>query len=185
MIFHKTALKDAYVIELNKLTDERGFFARAWCKEEFDENQLSSNVVQANISHNKLKGTIRGMHYQVAPYEEAKLIRCIKGSIFDVIIDLRQDSPTFEQWLAFELTENNFKMLYVPQGFAHGFQTMENDTNVFYQVTQYYTPRCENGLRYNDPYFNIKWPLRATVVSEKDRTWENYNQKHADKISDL
>jgi dTDP-4-dehydrorhamnose 3,5-epimerase len=174
MIFTETKLKDAYIIELKKMGDQRGFFARAWCQREFDEHGLVSQVVQANLSYNKAKGTLRGMHYQRAPYAETKLIRCIRGALYDVIIDLRPDSPTYMQWLGVELTTENHKMLYVPEGFGHGFQTLVDNTEAFYQVSEFYTPNAEGGIRYDDPAFNIEWPLEVQVISDKDKSWPDY-----------
>jgi dTDP-4-dehydrorhamnose 3,5-epimerase len=174
VIFTKTKLKDTHIIEIEKLEDTRGFFARSWCRKEFDEHGLISTVVQANISWNKKKGTLRGMHYQIPPYEEVKLVRCSRGSIYDVIIDLRKDSPSYMQWLGVELTADDYKLLYVPGGFAHGFQTLEDDTEVVYQVSQFYTPGAETGLRWEDPAFSINWPLDVQVISDKDRNWPDY-----------
>jgi len=171
VIFAETKLKDAHIIEIEKMEDTRGFFARSWCRKEFDRHGLVSTVVQANISWNKKRGTLRGMHYQVAPYEEVKLVRCSRGSIYDVIIDLRKDSATYKEWLGVELTADEYKLLYVPGGFAHGFQTLEDDTEVVYQVSQFYTPGAEAGLRWDDPAFNINWPLEVQVISDKDRNW--------------
>jgi len=175
MIFKETKLKDAYVIEIEKLEDRRGFFARAWCQREFEAHGLVSRVVQANISYNRKKGTLRGLHYQVAPYAETKLVRCTRGAIYDVIVDLRPDSPTYMQWLGVELTAENYKMLYVPEGFAHGFQTLTDETEVTYQVSQFYTPGAEGGVRYNDPAFGIEWPLTVQVISDKDQNWPDYS----------
>ena len=168
MIFKKTKLEGAFVIEVQKLVDERGYFGRSWCKKEFETHGLNANVVQANVSYSKTKGTLRGMHYQVAPYSETKTIRCMSGSIYDVIVDIRPESPTFRQWIGVELSQVNGLMLYVPEGFAHGFVTLEDHTSVHYLVTAYYTPGAEGGLRYDDPMFNIEWPINPTVVSEKD-----------------
>lgn len=169
MIFTETKLKGAYIIEINQIKDERGFFGRSWCKREMEEHGLNGNVVQSNTSFSKAKGTIRGLHYQKSPYEETKLMRCTKGAIFDVIIDLRENSPTFLQWLGVELTEANYKMLYVPENFAHGFVTLSDNSEVTYLVTQYYTPGAEAGIRYDDPLFNIQWPVAVEVITEKDR----------------
>lgn len=174
MIFKETDLQGAYVIELEEFRDERGFFARAWCQKEFNDHALNSRVVQANLSYNEKKATLRGMHYQVAPHEESKLVRCIKGAIFDVIIDMRPESSTYKDWIGVELSSENRKMLYVPEGFAHGFQTLEDHTEVFYQVTEFYTPGAERGARYNDPAFQIDWPLEVCVVSEKDANWQDF-----------
>lgn len=174
MIFTETALKGAFILEVKQLEDERGFFGRIWCKKEMEDHGLNGNVVQANMSYNKKKGTVRGMHFQHSPYAETKLIRCTKGAIYDVIIDLRKDSPTYKQWIGVELTEQNHKMLYVPENFAHGFITLEDDTEVAYQVTQYYTPGAEGGIRWNDPSFNIQWPVPVDLVSDKDKNHPDY-----------
>jgi dTDP-4-dehydrorhamnose 3,5-epimerase len=169
MIFTETKLKGAFIIDVKRLEDERGFFGRAWCKREFEQHGLNSNAVQANVSYNKVKGTLRGMHFQVAPYAEAKIIRCTSGALYDVIIDIRPESPTYKQWIGVELTEESMRMLYVPEGFAHGFVTLKDHTSAHYLVTQYYTPGSESGIRYDDPEFDIAWPIKPTVVSEKDR----------------
>lgn len=174
MIFFETKLKGACIIEIQKMEDERGFFARAWCQKEFAEHNLTPRVVQANVSFNKKKGTLRGMHYQIAPYEEAKLVRCTSGAIYDVIIDLRPDSPTYKEWTGVELTAKNYKMLYVPENFAHGFQTLLDNTEVTYQVSQFYSPGSEQGIRWNDPTFGIEWPLAIQVISDKDKNWPDY-----------
>jgi dTDP-4-dehydrorhamnose 3,5-epimerase len=175
VIFTETKLKGAYIIELEELKDNRGFFARAWCQHEYEKHGLNARFVQANVSSSIKKGTLRGMHYQISPYEEIKLMRCIKGSIYDVIIDLRPDSSTYAQWIGLELTSENHKMLYVPENFAHGFQTLEDNTEVFYPVSQFYTPGSERGIRYDDPAFGIKWPeINDLVMSEKDKCWPDY-----------
>jgi dTDP-4-dehydrorhamnose 3,5-epimerase len=175
MIYKETKLKGAFIIELEKIKDERGFFARSWCANEFKSRGLDSFFVQSNISFNKKKDTIRGMHYQIAPFEETKLIRCNKGAIYDVIIDLRPDSATYKQWIAVELTEYNYRILYVPKGFAHGYQTLVDNTEVFYQVSQFYSPEHERGIRWNDPAFNIKWQgTGEKIISEKDRNWPDF-----------
>ncbi len=174
MIFKETNLKGAFIIEIEKKVDNRGFFARTWCRKEFEAYDLNLQLFQANVSFSKRKGTLRGMHYQVAPYEESKLVRCTSGAIFDVIIDLRPDSPTYRQWLGMELTSENYKMLFVPKNFAHGFQTLKDNTEVIYQVSQFYSPESERGIRYNDPTFGIKWPIDAQVVSDKDKNCSNY-----------
>jgi dTDP-4-dehydrorhamnose 3,5-epimerase len=174
MIFKETRLKGAYIIELEPLADERGFFAHSFCRKEFEEKGLNPNVAQSSISYNKKRGTLRGMHYQTAPYEEAKLVRCTKGAIYDVIIDLRPGSPTYCQWFAVELSAENYKMLYVPEGFAHGFQTIEDDTVVNYQLSEFYHPDSARGVRWNDPAFGIKWPIEPTVISEKDQNTPDF-----------
>ena len=174
MIFNETELKGAYIIEIEKLKDHRGFFARSWCQKEFEEHNLVSRVKQANVSYNKTKGTLRGMHYQLSPYEETKLVRCTRGAIYDVIIDLRPDSTSYTQWIGVELTEENYKMLYVPENFAHGFQSLKDDTEVTYQVSQFYTPGSESGIRWDDPAFSLKWPIEIKVISDKDKSWPDY-----------
>ena len=174
MIFTETKLAGAYLIELEKRGDERGFFARAWCRNEFEQHGLVSRLVQVNLSSNNKAGTLRGMHYQKAPDEETKLIRCTRGALYDVIIDLRPDSPTYKEWLGVELTAGNHRMLYVPKNFAHGFQTLEDDTEAIYQVSQFYAPQSEGGVRWNDPAFGIEWPLPAQVISDKDQNWPDF-----------
>jgi dTDP-4-dehydrorhamnose 3,5-epimerase len=176
MIFKETMLPGAYVVELDKREDDRGFFARAWCAKEFAAHSLTSHVVQANTSFNKKMGTLRGMHYQIVPHPEAKLIRCIRGSIYDVIIDLRPSSPTCKRWIGVELSAKNRSMLYVPENFAHGFITLEDDTEILYLVSDFYSPECERGVRYNDPAFGIVWPVKVQVISSKDQTWPDYQQ---------
>jgi dTDP-4-dehydrorhamnose 3,5-epimerase len=168
MIFTETDLQGVYLIDLTPHQDERGFFARSWCQREFREHGLNPNLVQCNISYNKSKGTMRGMHLQLPPFAEAKLVRCTRGSIYDVIIDLRSGSDSYLQWLGVELSASNYKMLYIPEGFAHGFQTLEDDTEVFYQMSEFYSPECSRGLRWNDRAFGIKWPLAVSVISARD-----------------
>jgi dTDP-4-dehydrorhamnose 3,5-epimerase len=177
MIFWETGINGAFFIEIEKITDNRGFFARTWCKIEFETKGLNTHFVQANMSYNKKSGTIRGMHYQVAPCEEVKLIRCTTGAIYDVIIDLRRYSSTYKKWIGVELTEDNYKMLYVPEGFAHGFQTLTDDAQVFYQVSQFYSPECEKGIRWDDPAFKIEWPeTTERIISGKDQMWTDYKE---------
>ena len=172
LIFNETKLKGSFVIELEKVTDERGFFARSWDKKIFVEKHLNPNLVQCNISFNLKKGTIRGMHYQLPPYEEAKLVRCTKGHVYEVMIDLRPNSVTFKKWLAVELRDEDYKMLYVPEGFALGFQTLEDNTELSYQMSQIYSPEHARGIRWDDPVFGISWPLKPTVISEKDSSYK-------------
>lgn len=176
MIFKETELNDALVIDLNKLGDERGFFARAFCVNEFKEHGIEFPVAQANVSYNRYKHTLRGMHYQKEPYGEAKLVRCTRGAIWDAIIDVRPDSSTYMQWVGVELTEQNYRMLYVPEGFAHGFITLEDETEVTYQVSEFYTPGAENGIRWDDQTFNIDWPADPKVISEKDKSWPDFKK---------
>jgi len=174
MIFQKVQLAGAYVIDLDRIEDDRGFFARAWCQREFEQQGLESRLVQCNLSQNHSAGTLRGMHYQVNPYKETKLVRCVKGRIFDVIIDLRADSPTYLQWFGVELSADNHRALYVPEGFAHGYQTLEANTEVFYQVSEFYSPGSEQGLRWDDRAIAIDWPLAPTIISEKDRNYADF-----------
>lgn len=168
MIFTETKLKGAFIIELEKKEDDRGFFARSWDQNEFKEHGLNSKLIQCSVSFNKKRGTLRGMHYQVYPHEETKLVRCTKGSMFDVIIDLRKKSETFKEWFGVDLNAENHKMLYVPEGFAHGFQTLEDNTEVFYQMSEVYVPECARGVRWDDPNFKISWPLQSPIISQKD-----------------
>lgn len=174
MIFTETKLKDAYCIGLEKLEDDRGFFARTWCHREFKEKGISFNLVQGNVSFNKKRGTLRGMHYQAAPYEEAKLVWCIRGAMYDVIIDLRPYSETFKQWISVDLTAENKKLLYIPEGFAHGFLTLMDNTEVFYLMSEFYVPGSARGVRWNDPSFQIHWPAEVIVISEKDRQYPDF-----------
>ena len=174
MIFIETKLKGAFVIEPERLEDKRGFFARTWCKREFEDHGVNPNLVQCNISFNKKRGTLRGMHHQVAPHEEAKLVWCTIGAIYDVIIDLRPNSPTFKEWFSVELTAKNRKMIYIPEGFSHGFMTLKDNTEVFYQMSEFYAPECARGVRWNDPAFDIVWPGDVTVISERDNQYPDF-----------
>lgn len=171
----ETKLKGAFIIELERLDDERGFFARTFCQREFKEHGLNPKIVQCNMSFNRKKGTLRGMHYQAFPYEEAKLIRCTKGAIYDVIVDLRSDSLTFKQWFAVDLTDENRRMLYIPGGFAHGFQTLDNNTEVFYLMSEFYHPECAKGIRWNDPTFRIEWRIENPIISKRDLQYPDFN----------
>jgi dTDP-4-dehydrorhamnose 3,5-epimerase len=175
MIFTPTELPDVVMVDLERREDERGFFARAWCAREFAEAGLSTDLVQCNLSFNEERGTLRGMHFQRAPHAEAKLVRCTRGAIFDVAIDLRPDSPTHTRWVGVELTADNRRALYVPEGFAHGYQTLADGTETFYQVSEWYTPDFEGGVRWDDPAFGIEWPLPDDpVLSPKDAGWPDY-----------
>lgn len=172
MKFIETQLKGAFVIEPEKIEDSRGFFARAFCENKFQSHKLNIRWVQSNISFNKQVGTLRGMHYQAPPHAEIKLVRCTRGAIFDVIVDLRKNSETYKQWFALELTEFNHKMLYIPEGFAHGFLTLNDNTEVFYQHSEFFVPLAGCGLMWNDPALAIKWPSMATyILSDKDQAW--------------
>lgn len=175
MIVEETGIAGAVIIDLDRKEDDRGFFARTWDVEEFADLGLNPRLVQCNLSFNHKRGTLRGMHYQVSPHEEAKLVRCTQGAIFDVIVDVRAGSSTFLRWIGVELTAENRRALYVPEGFAHGYQTLQDDTEAFYQVTEFYTPEAERGARYNDPAFGIEWPLgEPAVISDKDAEWPDF-----------
>ena len=171
MEFIKTSLADAMLIDIRKLADDRGYFARTFCAEEFGKAGLETRFPQANHSHNLRAGTLRGMHFQRAPHGEVKVVRCVRGALHDVIIDLRPASPTYRRWEGFELTAENGRMLYVPAGFAHGFQTLRDDTDASYLVSHPYTPGAEGGVRFDDPAFGIAWPLPVGTISEKDAAW--------------
>jgi dTDP-4-dehydrorhamnose 3,5-epimerase len=176
MIFTEVELPGAFIVELEQLHDERGYFARAWSETEFREHGLAGRAVQGNVAYNRRRGTLRGMHYQVAPHEEAKLIRCTRGSLYDVIVDLRPTSPTYLRWTGIELRAADGRMFYVPEGFAHGYQTLEDDTEVFYLVSEAYAPEAERGVRWDDPAFAIDWPpADPRIVSEKDREWPAFS----------
>lgn len=174
MLFTETKLKGAFVLEIEKREDNRGFFARTFCQNEFKAHGMNPLVAQCNIAYNKKKGTLRGMHFQNAPYAENKLVRCTKGAIHDVIIDLRPDSPTYKQWVSAELTEENHKLLYVPEGFGHGYQTLTETAEVIYQVSQFYAPESASGVRHNDPAFGITWPLEVAAISDLDKNWPDF-----------
>jgi dTDP-4-dehydrorhamnose 3,5-epimerase len=174
MLFRETTLPGAYLVELEKREDIRGFNARMWCREEFGARGLAADLVQINIIYNPRKGTLRGMHYQVAPHAESKLFRCSRGAIFDAIIDLRPDSPTYRKWFSVELTADDYTMLYVPANFAQGFLTLEDDTEVTYHVSEFYSPESERGVRYDDRSFGIAWPGSIEVISQKDRRWPDW-----------
>ena len=171
MIFRELALPGAYLIDLEPHRDDRGQFARAWCREEFGDQGLVTDFVQGNVSINPEAGTLRGLHYQDDPHGEVKLIRCVRGAIYDVIVDVRPGSPAYLQWVAVELSPSQLRMLYVPEGFAHGFQTRRPDTEVNYLVSAPYAPGAGRGMRYDDPALGIDWPLPVTKISEQDRNW--------------
>jgi dTDP-4-dehydrorhamnose 3,5-epimerase len=173
--FFETKLKGAFLIDIEPFEDERGFFARTCCRKEFEQHGIYADWVQCNISYNKRKGTLRGMHYQVAPFAEAKLVRCTMGAIYDVIIDLRPDSATYCQWISAELSAENRKMMYIPQGFANGFQTLMDNCEVFYQMSEFFTPGYARSVRWNDPQFKIRWPEAERTISEKDQAIEDFD----------
>jgi dTDP-4-dehydrorhamnose 3,5-epimerase len=171
MLFTPTPLAGAFVVDIERHEDSRGFFARSFCEQEFAAHGLRHRPLQSNISFNALPGTVRGMHYQRAPHEEAKLVRCTTGRVFDVIIDIRENSPTRHQWFGVELDSDSRRALYIPEGFAHGFQTLEHATEVFYEMFNTFHPDCAEGLRWDDPVLGIAWPLRPTTISERDRAY--------------
>ena len=174
MIFKESPLAGAFVIDLEPIGDERGFFARSFCRREFEAHGLNPDLAQCNISLNLRQGTLRGMHWQVAPHQEAKLVRCTRGAIHDVIIDLRQDSSTFTAHFSVDLTAADRRILYVPEGFAHGFLTLEDDTEVFYQMSEFFAPDAARGVRYDDPAFGIRWPREVLVVSDRDQSYPDW-----------
>jgi dTDP-4-dehydrorhamnose 3,5-epimerase len=177
MTFHETKLPGVFEIHLEAHSDERGFFARSWCAKEFEEHGLNSRLVQCNVSLNLRQGTLRGMHYQAPPYAEAKVVRCTAGAIYDVILDLRDQSPTFKQWYATTLSADSHHMVYIPEGCAHGFLTLADNTELFYQMSEVYHPESSCGVRWNDPAFQIVWPDKVAVISERDNTYPDYEPK--------
>jgi len=174
MLFKETSLEGALIVEPERLPDERGFFARTWDEREFQARGLNQRLVQCSISFNNKKGTLRGMHYQAKPHEEAKLVRCTMGEIYDVIIDLRHDSPTFKKWMAMELTADDRRMVYIPEGFAHGFLTLKDRTEVLYQMSEFHVPASARGVRWNDPAFGIRWPPAVKVLSDRDKNYPDF-----------
>lgn len=175
MKFTETILPGAYIVELEPIRDRRGFFSRVICHREFDALGLITDFVQANLTFSEKRGTLRGMHYQIAPHKEIKLVRCTRGAVYDVIVDMRPDSPTYLQWLSLELNADNRRMIYIPGEFAHGYMTLQDETEVFYEVGQFYAPEYERGFRWNDPAVNIEWPeIEPLILSNKDQTWPNF-----------
>ena len=174
MEFTETKLQGAFLITMKKIEDDRGFFARGWCRDEFTKHGLNPNMVQLNVGFSYKKGTLRGLHYQDPPHQEAKFVRCTRGAIFDVIVDLRPGSPTRGQWLGAELTPENALMLYAPEGFAHGYQTLADDTEMYYLTSGFYVASAARGVRYNEPAFGISWPLPIAVISEADQNWPDW-----------
>ena len=180
MIFTETKLKGAYIIDLDRKEDGRGFFARAFCQNEFAAHGLKPTIAQANIAFNNRQGTLRGMHFQYPPAAESKLVRCTRGAILDVIVDLRPESPTYLNHIAVELSEENFRALYVPERFAHGYQALRDKTETSYQVGEFYTPGSEGGLMYNDPRLGLRWPLPGSAISDKDKSWQSLSEQESD-----
>ena len=176
MTFTETPLAGAFIIDIGFIEDERGFFARTWAPDEFARHGLDPTLSQCNLSWNKRKGTLRGMHFQRPPFQEIKIVRCTRGAILDVIVDLRRDSPTFRQWTSVELNAESRRMLYVPKGFAHGYLTLTDDAEVYYHVSAPYEPTHATGVAWNDSAFGISWPFPPTVISEKDRTWPAFEE---------
>jgi len=174
MIFHETKVSGVWEIRPEPVRDERGFFARTWCQKEFRDHGLNPLLVQCSISFSARKGTLRGIHYQIAPYAESKLVRCTKGSVYDVVVDLREQSPTFKSWIAVVLTAESRNMVYVPEGCAHGFLTLEDESEVFYQMSEFYNAESARGVRWDDPAFKIVWPGSVEVISQRDRTYPNF-----------
>lgn len=174
MRFTPTPIPGAYLVDIQPAEDERGFFARTYCEDEFRGNGLESHFAQGSIAFSKRKGTLRGFHYQRDPHAEVKLIRCTRGAVYDVVIDLRPHSLTFRQWFPAELTAGNRRMLYIPKGLAHGYQTLDDDTEISYQMSDPYHPEAAAGVRWDDPAFAVRWPLDVTVISEQDRSWPDF-----------
>jgi dTDP-4-dehydrorhamnose 3,5-epimerase len=183
MVFTETGLKGAFFIDIERREDERGFFARSWCRREFAAHGLAPEFVQGNISQNRMKGTLRGMHYQAHPHEEAKLVRCTRGAVYDVIIDLRPDSATFLRHVGAVLTDDNHRAIYVPEGCAHGFLTLAGNSEVVYEMAQFYEPTAGRGVRWNDPAFGIAWPEPVVMISERDRTYPDFRVPAGEGIS--
>lgn len=182
MIFTATPLAGLYLVEPERHEDERGWFARSWCAREFADHGLDARLAQTSLSFNRQRGTLRGMHYQRAPHAEAKLVRCVRGAIWDVAVDLRPESPTRGRWQGFELSAENGCALYVPEGFAHGFQTLLAESEVLYHISNFYAPEAATGVRHDDPAFAIAWPLPVASISQRDASWPDY-QPAADRVS--
>lgn len=174
MIFHETRLQGAFTIEIERFEDHRGSFARTFCRKEFEVHGLEGDFVQANVSVNHAKGTLRGMHYQLPPFDEVRLVRCSRGALYDVMIDLRPDSPTRGQWFATELSQDNGRAVFVPRRFAHGFITLADNTEAVYFISQYFAPQAERGIRHDDPQIAVRWPIPVQHISDKDRSWPDY-----------
>jgi dTDP-4-dehydrorhamnose 3,5-epimerase len=174
MKFHETKIPGVFEIHIEPHSDDRGFFARAWCRNEFEDHGLNPKLVQCNTSYNTLKGTLRGMHYQAAPFPEVKIVRCTQGAIYDVVLDLRPQSPAFKSWVAVVLTAEDRNMVYVPEGCAHGFLTLSEGSELFYQMSEFYHPESSRGVRWDDPAFRIAWPEKVQAISERDRTYPDF-----------
>jgi len=183
MKFRRTGFEGLFVVELERLADSRGFFARSWCAREFADHGLEIAVAQCNISYNEKRGTLRGLHFQQPPHEETKIVRCTRGAIFDVIVDLRPQSPSYLRWQGFELTAENRKALYVPKGFAHGFQTLADNAEIVYQISEFYAPNSAGGYRFDDAAIGIAWPVPVTLISERDLSWPAFNKSAAASVN--
>jgi dTDP-4-dehydrorhamnose 3,5-epimerase len=181
MIFEKTGIEGVWLVEPERFEDERGFFARTWDPDEFSIQGLNPRLVQCSISFNRRSGTLRGLHYQAAPHEEGKLVRCTSGAIFDVALDLRSESPTFKAWFGAPISDENRLALYIPEGCAHGFLTLEDSTEVHYQITEFYVPEAARGVRWDDPAFGIAWPGEVHVISDRDRTYPDFGDENAER----
>lgn len=175
MRFTETALPGVFLVDIEPLEDDRGFFARLWCRDELARKGLASDLAQISVSFNRRRGTLRGMHYQVAPHEEVKLVRCTRGAIYDVLVDLRPGSPTYRRWMSAELTADNRRTLYVPKGVAHGFQTLTDDAEVLYQISEFHHPESARGVRWDDPAFGIEWPDQAPILSGRDSGYPDFS----------
>lgn len=176
MNFTETPIAGAYIIDVNRIGDERGYFGRLWCEQEYEQMGLVARVCQSNIGFSRQAGTLRGLHYQTAPHQEVKIVRCTRGAMYDVIVDLRPDSPSFKQWFGMELNPQNATMLYVPEGCATGYQTLVDDTEMYYLTSEFYHPESATGVRYDDPAFNIEWPLSVSVISDNDTQWPDFTR---------
>ncbi len=179
MIFTPTPLPGAYVVEPRKIEDDRGFFARILCENEFLNHRLKLDLPQTNMARTYRRGTLRGLHFQEAPHAEIKIVRCTRGAVYDVVVDLRPESPTFKNWFGIELTAENFKALYVPEGFAHGYLTLEDDSEIYYHTSEFYHPESATGVRYDDPEFEIVWPIGIAVISGQDNEWPDFASRKA------
>jgi dTDP-4-dehydrorhamnose 3,5-epimerase len=182
MIFSEAKLPGVYVVDIERRDDARGFFARAWCQKEFEARGLNTHVAQANVGFGRKRGCVRGMHFQLPPSEEVKIVRCTMGAVCDVVVDTRRNSPTHKHWIAVELTAENRRMLYVPEGCAHGYQTLVDDTEIYYQTSKFYAPEAARGVRYDDSAFGIQWPLPVASISEADQSWPDY-EGHFEELS--
>ena len=176
MMFHETALQGAYVIEPKRIEDERGFFGRLWCKNELGERGLKAELAQSNVGFSHRAGTLRGLHFQRPPHAEVKVVRCTRGAVFDVIVDLRPESPTHKAWFGVVLDEDNRRMIYVPEGFAQGYLTLAANTEIYYHTSEFYHPESAAGVRFDDPQFGIVWPAEVAIISQQDRQWPDYSR---------